>query len=487
MFLSKRNIYILLFLYVFILILFYSSINFDRINYLTDSIKSFFYWDRGSKGNNDFKIIEINSNRYIKPYKNIPENFIHFGSDLFIGVKKGTSVKDIARTVIFYTNYYNSYNLQNAIIKYNGLDNHIIRQDMFIYIPDTLLSALPSLENDRKPDLIYSRGLYFTGNSAGSENFPAALAEIKKLGINTIVFDVKDVTGDVNYFSSVPDVQKYNTHEKRTIDNLDMLLRILKREGISSIARISVFRDHLLVKKNPGLAIRSKSTGRIWSGAKEIWCDPTNRFVQDYNIQLAVELAKKGVDEIQFDYIRFPTKGDLWDAEYAYHYGRMTKESSITHFLKRAYDEISKKNSLLSIDIFGVIGWEKEIDIEKTGQRVQSLSKFCDILCPMLYPSHFENDFDGFPNPGDQPYYFIHEGSKRILLLTDGKPIRPWLQAFGWRVSAGNYNEDYILAQISGCRDSGAYGYVFWNASNSYDLIYKTFRKLAAIKKDQEK
>jgi hypothetical protein len=483
MFLSKRNIYIFLFSYVSILILFYSSTNFNSIIYLAGNIKNFFY----NGNNNDFKIIDIKNNQYIKLYKNTPGNFIHSGSDLFISAKKGDAVKDIARSAISYTNYYTLYDLQNAIIKRNGLGNHILKQDMFIYIPDILPSVIRSLKNTKKPDLIYSRGLYFTGNSSGSRKFPALLAEIKKLGINTVVFDVKDVNGDVNYFSSVTDVRKYNTHEKRTIDNLDMLIRIFKQEGIYSIARIAVFRDHLLVRKNPGLAIRSKRTGGIWTSSKELWCDPTNKYAQDYNIQLAVELAEKGVDEIQFDYIRFPTTGDLGDSDFAYHFGRMTKESAITHFLNRAYDEISGKNSLLSIDIFGVIGWEKEIDIVKTGQRVSSLAKYCDILCPMLYPSHFENDFDGFANPGDEPYYFINEGSKKIKLLAGGKPVRPWLQAFGWRISAGNYNENYILKQISACRDSGAQGYLFWNASNSYDVVYKTFRKLAEMKVLQEK
>jgi hypothetical protein len=100
----------------------------------------------------------------------------------------------------------------------------------------------------------------------------------------------------------------------------------------------------------------------------------------------------------------------------------------------------------------------------------------------MLYPSHFEDGFDGFASPGDEPYHFIFEGCKKTKLLAGDRPVRPWLQAFGWRVTPSKYNEDYIIKQIAGCRDSGASGYLFWNASNSYDLIYRAMGKLAAMK-----
>jgi hypothetical protein len=480
--LTKRNIYILLFSYIFILILIYSSTNFNGINYLIKDIKNFFSNDVESKDNNDFKIINVYDNKYLKPYQTIPQDFIHSGNSLFVKAGRGSTVKNIAKSAVPYTHVYRAYKLRSAIMEYNGLKNEMLTQDMLLYIPYSIPPIVPNHINKKKPDLIYSRGMYFTGLSAGSDNFLSAIPKFRELGINTIVFDAKDVTGEVNYYSNVPDVQKYNTHEKRTIDNIDKLIRILKQQGIYIIARIAVFRDHLLCAKNANFAIKSKRTGRTWSSSKEIWCDPTNKYVQDYNIRLAVELAEKGIDEIQFDYIRFPTKGDLLDAGFVFHYGKMSNESAITLFLQKAYNEISGKNARLSIDIFGVVAWGKQIDIEKTGQRIGALSKYCDVISPMLYPSHFDNDFDGFSNPGDEPYHFILEGSKKTKLLAGDKPVRPWLQAFGWRVTPSKYNEDYIINQIAGCRDAGASGYLFWNASNSYDLIYRTLSKLAAMK-----
>ena len=475
---SKRNIYILLFSYIFILILIYSSINFKGVKYLIQDIKSFFYTSNESKDNNDFKIINFFNNKYLKPYNAISGDFIHFGNSLFAKALKGSSIKDIAKRAVSYTSYYKANKLRNAIMEYNGLKSDVIPQDTFLYIPNSIPSIIPDPINKTMPELIYTRGLYFTGNSVGSEKFLNMAAELKNIGINTIVFDVKDVTGELNYYSNVPDAQKYNTHEKRTIDNIDLLTRKLKQQDIYTIARVAVFRDHLLCTKNPDYAIKSKTTGMSWNDSKEKWCDPTNKSVQDYNIRIAVELAEKGVDEIQFDYIRFPTKGNLGDASFVYHFGKMPKEAVISHFLKRAYGEISGKNARLSIDIFGVVAWGKEVDIGKTGQRIEELYKYCDVISPMLYPSHFDNDFDGFTNPGDEPYYFIKEGTKRTKARSGGKPIRPWLQAFGWRVTPSRYNEDYIIKQIAACRDAGASGYLFWNASNSYDIVYKALNKL---------
>ncbi len=195
--------------------------------------------------------------------------------------------------------------------------------------------------------------------------------------------------------------------------------------------------------------------------------------MQDYNIALALELAQKGVDEIQFDYIRFPTVGDLKDAKFAFSFGVMKKEEVIAAFLKRAYEALQPFKVRLSIDIFGVVAWGKEVDIRKTGQRIELMSKYCDCISPMLYPSHFNDDFDGYSSPANRPYYFIYHGNRKVMerLQKKGVTIRPWLQAFGWKVS--KYNADYIIRQMKASHDSGARGFLFWNASNSYSTVYK--------------
>lgn len=472
----NRNIYIFALILILISIIFYSSNNFMGLNYIIDSLRSSFtvFQDKSDK----FEIINPSSRRmYIKTYRKIPENFVHSGNFLFYKVNKDKKIRDIANEVISYTHYYNSYKLEKAIKSYNGFKSDTAGKGCAVYIPYSLPAYMPDVKRIVKPDIIDARGLYFTGQAIGNGNIFSRIGRFKSVGINTIVFDVKDVPGEISYFSHVPDVLEYNTHEKRTIDDIGKFIRALKDQGFYLIARIAVFSDHLLCRKRPDFAIRSASTGGIWNpGSKEIWCDPTNKNVQDYNIELAIELCEKGVDEIQFDYIRFPTGGNQNDAVYAYNFGRMSKEETITGFLKRAYQEISGRNVLLSIDVFGVVAWSKEIDIKKTGQRISSLARYCDVISPMLYPSHFNDDFDGIANPGDSPYHFILKGCKKTSELAGGKVIRPWLQAFNWRVS--NYNEDYILKQIIGSREGGAFGYLFWNSKSSYDTVYNALYRL---------
>ena len=399
----------------------------------------------------------LTNRRYVKTYKKLPHGFIHSGHMLFYKAEKKTKIREIAKDAIVYTHFYRIYKLRKAIKEYNGIRKNSVNKDSIIYIPYSLPSLLPDMRKLSKTQIKYIRALYYSGSSVGSEKIWQTVNKYKEVGINAIVFDAKDVTGIVNYRSNIPDVRKYNTHKRRTIHDVDQLIRVLRDRGIYVIARISVFRDSLLCRRAPALAIRSKRNGRVWNlGSSELWCDPTNRIVQDYNIDIAVELAEKGVDEIQFDYIRFPTVGDLNDADFKYHFGKAAKEEAIAQFLKRAYSKISKRNTLLSIDIFGVVAWGKSVDIRKTGQKIELLAKYCDIISPMLYPSHFNDDFDKIQNPGDNPYYFIYKGCQKVAELSGGRVVRPWLQAFKWRTST--YGEGYIRKEIIASRDSGALG-----------------------------
>ncbi|HPQ52077.1 MAG TPA: putative glycoside hydrolase [Spirochaetota bacterium] len=418
-------------------------------------------------------------------YDGLQEEFIHAGHLLFYSAPRRTAVSVVAKKAIRYTRYIRTYKLEGAIRQSNGVTGDMVEAGTLLYIPHSLPAVLPVMRNRKKPELVHSRGLYYTGSSIGNERVLKQIDEFRKVGMNTVVFDVKDITGIVNYYSNVPDVQEYNAHGKRSIDNIDSILRYLKSRNIYVIARIAVFHDHHMYRHNPSIAIRSKSTGGTWNPrSKELWLDPTNRQAQDYSIGLAVEMADKGVDEIQFDYIRFPTVGNLGDADYAYHFGKMSNDNVITHFLKRAYREISSRNTRLSIDIFGVVAWGKEVDVRRTGQRIESLAQYCDVISPMLYPSHFSNNFNGFPNPGDHPYHFIFEGCKKVAGRAGSTAVRPWLQAFGWRVSS--YDEQYILRQVKASNDSGAKGYLFWNASNNYSTVLRAMTILARNKNGRQ-
>jgi len=466
-------------------VIFGISANYYKIFYIKDYIYGFFIniADKIIPGQDRFTTIKPGLFRnYIKPYSNLPDNFFQSGHFLFFKPLKNMKIDKAALEAVKYTDFIHASDLSEAIKKYNSINSDMIEKNNVILIPKSIPSLIIDIKKINKPDIIYSRGLYFSGNSIGSNNILERIKEYKEYGINTVVFDVKDINGIINYYSSVDEVKRFNTHEKRTIDNISKFIRELKKIKMHTVARIAVFHDQLLAKKYPQLSIRSKRTGKRWNPySKEIWCDPTNRAVQDYNIKIAIELSEAGIDEIQFDYIRFPTTGHPSDALYAFDFGKMSKDKSIALFLKRAYKNLSSRNTLVSVDIFGVVAWGKKSDIKKTGQSIELLSKYCDIISPMLYPSHFNNEFGGFSNPGDHPYHFIHYGSKKLINRSNKNiVVRPWLQAFKWRVT--RFDERYILEQIRAVDDSGAFGYLFWNSSNKYGTVLKALQKISISK-----
>ncbi|MGL4368543.1 MAG: putative glycoside hydrolase [Spirochaetota bacterium] len=431
--------------------------------------------------NHSFTIIDPRYNRpHVYTYKDLPSGFSYSAGTLLYKTQSDTDTKKISAAALKYTRFYKSLRLEKALREYNSLSGTKIQAGTILYIPFSLPALMPDMKNRSRSPLIFTRGLYYTGTTAGSGRILSQLDDYEEAGINTVVFDAKDITGIVNYNSGIPDVIELNTSSKRSIDDIDKLIRELKSRNIYIIARIACFRDQLVAKNQPQWAIRSKKTGGTWSGSGEIWCDPTNREMQDYNLQIAIELAEKGVDEIQFDYIRFPTAGDFTDAKFAWSGGATSNERCIEQYLQRVHGEMSQRNVNFSIDVFGIVAWGHEKDIVKTGQRIELLAKWCDVISPMLYPSHFNDNFDGYAKPGDAPYYFINAGCRKFSEKAGSTPIRPWLQAFGWRVS--NYNASYITEQIRGSNDANACGYLFWNAGNNYDLVLKAMKEIRAGK-----
>ena len=456
---------------VFFIVIFVISSSYRKMQYLADSLKGFFIEDNGPAGTGGITIIDPALKKdFVSPYAGSPSSLQLAGPFLFYRAAGDTTVRNIALEAIEYTRLLKAGPLEREIASINGIRGGVVARGRVIVIPNHQPALVQDVSNKSRPGLFHVRGLYFSGGALGNGEIIRSMPLFRKAGINTIVFDAKDIPGIVTYKSSVPRVIACDTHKHRSVDNLKEVLRILKINGFYTVARIAVFRDHLLAETDPSLAIQS-ARGGVWNrGEKEIWCDPTNRKVQDYNIALAAELCGMGADEIQFDYIRFPTVGNQSDARYRNDFGAMGKQSVIAHFLKRARREISSRNALVSIDIFGVVAWGKEVDIRKTGQQIGLLASNCDIISPMLYPSHFNDDFDGFANPGDNPYHFIYNGCRRVIELSGKKAaVRPWLQAFKWRVS--RYDSSYVIKQIQASDDSGAMGYLFWNAANNYGEV----------------
>jgi len=457
--------------------IFIIAAGFNSIVYVNDYVKSVFIRVFNLYESADGSSTVINGTSYkkfTKTYNKVPDGIFHFANMLFFKANKNTGLGEFTLSAIEMTDYYKLYTMKQDILSKNRINQNIINSGELILIEKSLPPFIPENKGSRSGNIKYIKGLYFSGDAAGGESFIPKLQVIKSIGINAIVFDVKDITGIVHTKSRVKTAKDYNLTRQGAIDNLPKLIRACRENGIYIIARIAVFHDQLLWSSDPSSRIKSAGTGKDWNaGSHEMWCDPTNKKVQDYNIDLAVELAEAGVDEIQFDYIRFPTLGDQGDANFAYSEGKMERVQIISRFLKKAHEAVGRAGALLSVDIFGVVAWGKDVDIKTTGQQIDLMARHCDVISPMLYPSHFSDNFDGFKNPGDHPYHFILDGCRKVIELSGGKVIvRPWLQAFGWRVS--RFNAAYISEQVKGSEDSGAQGYLFWNASNKYNEVFQS-------------
>jgi hypothetical protein len=149
----------------------------------------------------------------------------------------------------------------------------------------------------------------------------------------------------------------------------------------------------------------------------------------------------------------------------------MQRSDVITAFLKKAYAELHPTGVLLSLDVFGVMAWQRPVDLSHTGQDIVGMAQYCDVLSPMIYPSHFFG-MDNIEHPGDAPEHFIGESMQRFELITrnSGVVIRPWLQAFRWRTKT--YSPEYIKVQVATAREKGGIGFLFWNAANDYSKPY---------------
>src|SRR5579862_2741723 len=405
------------------------------------------------------------------------------GSEVY-EAQRGDSLPSVARKYLKRTKYLTSSELADAIREANhNRQGVFLKSGEQIIIPGILGSPIVEKTVPVARDFEV-RAIYLTGVMAGSDHGMRIIRHWREVGGNAVVFDIKDSDGIVNIAFDNP----LATGQKHYISDLPKLIRFLHSQNMHAIARIAIFRDEHLVTTHPELAVKSRRTGEPWrENGKLVWTDPSNVKVQDYDIALAKFVAKSGVDEVQFDYVRFPAEGDQKDAsfnfqaEHADHPTTTQRSEVIADFLKRAYAEIHPAGVLLSLDVFGVMAWQRPVDLSHTGQDIVAMAKHCDVLSPMIYPSHFFG-MDGIAHPGDAPEHFIGESMDRFKLITkdSGVVIRPWLQAFAWRTKT--YSPKYVEVQIEVAKEKGGVGFLFWNANNDYSKPYAAMPEMRADK-----
>ncbi len=305
-----------------------------------------------------------------------------------------------------------------------------------------------------------------------SKNINKYLEIAKKTEINSFVIDMKDDFGNIYFQATEKTATEIKAQKK--LPNLEQIIKKVKENNIYLIARIVVFKDMKLFSGYKGkYSIKNRNSGKPWTGVPtEFWVDPYSEFVHNYNIALAKDLEKLGFDEIQFDYIRFPSDGPIQFCNFSYKNDKETYKSEILiDFLRRAKEAL---NIPVSIDIYGFNSWYNGGNW--IGQDMEELSYIVDAICPMVYPSHFGNRFYRYIDRKIRPYKIIKDGGVRGTQIADKSvSIRPYLQAFN--LMSPTWGPEYIRFQINGSKESGCSGYTLWNANGDYTVSLTALKK----------
>jgi hypothetical protein len=320
------------------------------------------------------------------------------------------------------------------------------------------------------------RGIHLTAWGAGSARLRRQTIEkMKKSVVNAVAVAVKETDGKV-YIPGVPLAAKYGTYAP-AISRPEEMLADFKAEGIYTIARVVAFHDRLLPKSRPDLAVRTPSGAPWRANNGATWVDPYNKEVWNYVVDVAIRAAELGFDEIQFDYIRYPTEGDTSLCRYSKPHDSRSGVANLAAFLSYARKRLPGKVKL-SAAIFGLTTSSKgDMGI---GQSIHSLAENTDYIYPMMYPSHYNPGEYRIKNPDAEPFKVIDRGLRdaRERLGFDYDKVRPYLQDFSLR---HDYGPHEVRAQLIAARRNFVGSWLLWNPSNRYNwsaltpLSYRAF------------
>jgi len=358
--------------------------------------------------------------------------------------------------------------------------------------------------------------IYMSQCVAGTPSFRADLIQlVEETELNSIIIDIKDYSGGLGYPFEHPDLAPYVSNECGAWDMPELLAQ-MHAKGIYTIARITVFQDPNFARTHPELAVQSLSTGGPWKDHKGLnFIDVSARPFWDYIVTLSKETHKLGFDELNFDYVRFPSDGPMADASFTHSQG-MSKAEALEHFFVYLHDELQNPEAypegieppVLSADLFGFT--TSNSDDLSIGQVLERALPYFDYIAPMVYPSHYPAGSFGYGNPNNYPYEIIyramtdgvartvaettvvdgfkHEPIMETVVVTpassttpavteerftgrytkpvyDKQKLRPWLQDFDY---GGDYDAGDVRAQIQATYDAGLTSWMLWAPSNRY-------------------
>ncbi len=308
------------------------------------------------------------------------------------------------------------------------------------------------------------RGIHITSWGAGSRKLRRKLLKnIEKSVINAVVVAIKETDGRVY----IPDVEVADTYGStlKAIPNPKEMIADFDEQGLYKIARIVMFKDTFLAEAFPKWAVKNPE-GDLWRDRKGGgWMDPYNRIVWHYNLQIAKRAAKLGFDEIQFDYIRYPSDGDVSKCRYLKPHSSTAAVKNIADFLKYAKKNLKGRNIRISAAVFGLTTTAKtDMGI---GQDIKLITANADFVYPMMYPSHYYPGYYGLKDPDSEPYKVINKGLTDALrkLRKNYYKLRPYLQDFSIKHKYGPHE---VRAQILAAKLNSLKSWILWNPSNRY-------------------
>ena len=323
----------------------------------------------------------------------------------------------------------------------------------------------------------FVKGLYISHNGVGSEilrEHVKSLLETTEL--NAVVMDFKGDRGYLTFPTEIKLAQDIGADKQIMMRDWSRFLRWFEERNVYTIARIVVFKDEPLAAAHPEWAVTHAETGEIWRDGESLgWIDPTREEAWAYNIALAVEAAEKGFDEIQFDYIRFPSGGKISKAQINLENTQENRTLTISTFLSKAKEALTPYDVKLAADVFGYVTWRN--DDLKIGQTIEAMAPHLDVLSPMLYPSTFAAGLPGLDGKYREaiayPDAVVAESTKRALArgqaVNPQLEIRPWIQDFpDYAFDRRTYTPDEIRAQMLGAKRADARGWMLWDPAVRY-------------------
>lgn len=323
------------------------------------------------------------------------------------------------------------------------------------------------------------KGIYVSAPTYTLKNKINSLIELaNNTEINSFVIDVKNDSGRVTFDIDNEIVDEIKA-EYKYIKDINGVLDTLYDNNIYPIARIVAFKDPWASKKIPEYAIKNKD-GSLWVYKGISWLNPYDKGAWEYIVNVAKAAAEVGFKEIQFDYIRFEATKKLQNADFGANIDSKNRMDIIAHFIEYAMKELEPYDVKVSADVFGTIITSK-VDARLIGQDYLRMAEKLDVICPMVYPSHYGKGFFGIPKnkhsdlyPYETIYGSMSDSNEKYQELEGKKAaiVRPWLQAFTAKyLGSGNYkvyDGEQIRAQIQATYDAGLEEWILWNAGTNY-------------------